>query len=61
MTIHNWKEHKIEVRGYTLPKYLWMALSLKIVIDDKYTFESPKELEGLKSKVPFEVIEMGNT
>ena len=54
MTIHYWNNHKIEVVAHALARYIWCVLSFNVKIDNKYLFESPKQIR-IKETINFNI------
>jgi hypothetical protein len=53
MTIHKWNEHCIEVQSFTRPKFLWLTIAFKVIIDQSIAYESPPKIQGFNSKKLF--------
>lgn len=60
MAVHTWNGHEIEVESHAVPKLLWLGMNFSVRIDGAEKFSSPKHFEGLRTTVPFKVMDAGN-
>lgn len=59
MANHSWNGHLIEVESHATPKLLWFGMSFSVRVDGSRSFRSPDYFEGLRTVVPFEIVDAG--
>ena len=61
MPTHIWKSHTVEVRTRAVAKMAWLGLSFTVVVDGEVRGTSPDHFEGMRSQVPFDIRQRGDS
>lgn len=61
MPTHTWKSHTIEVRTRAIAKMAWLGLGFTVLVDGEVRGTSPNRFEGMRTQVPFDIPQRGDT